>query len=111
MGIGAGCGLVGGGHGGELGEGLCVDGIDRVVSEYLCQGCLEPHGPGGGRREGGLEWPEVPIFTQHCSLQPSLRRIWGKVVPGRTMRLRMSIPVLGQAGAWRILELGGMVDP
>jgi len=50
------------------------------------------------------------MFTQYCSLHPSSRRICGKVVPGMTIRLRMSVFVLGQAGAWRMLELGGRVD-
>jgi len=50
------------------------------------------------------------MFTQHCSLHPSSRRICGKVVPGMTMPLSTSVFMLGQAGACRMLELGGRVD-
>jgi len=71
----------------------------------------KPMGLGVGVWRGGLKPEGAPMFTQHCSLHPSSRRICGKVVPGITMRLRTSTFVLGQAGAWRMLVLGGRVDP
>ena len=55
LGVVARCGFVGRGHGGKLGEGLSVDGVDGVVAEDFCQGCLEAHGPGCGGLEGEVE--------------------------------------------------------
>jgi len=68
-----------------------------------------PIGLGVGIMRWGLKPVGVPIFTQHCALHPSSRRICGKVIPDITIRLRMSVFVLRQAGGWRILELGGGV--
>jgi len=70
-----------------------------------------PMGLGVGVARRRLELLEVLMFTQHSPLQPSTRGILGNVVPGRTIGSGMSASVLGQAGACRIMELGGRVDP
>jgi len=71
----------------------------KSSGKIFARAVWNPMGLSVGVARGGLGWLEVPMFTQHCSLQPSSRRIWGKVVPTRTMHLRMSTSILGQAGA------------
>jgi len=55
LGVGVRCGLVGGGHGSQLGEGLYVYGVDQVVAEDFCQCCLKAHGSGSRCLERGVE--------------------------------------------------------
>jgi len=81
----------------------------EVSTKTFARCVWKPIGLVVGVRRGGLKPAGVLMFTQDCSLHPSSRRIWGTVVPGRTMSLRMSTSVLGQAGGWRILELWGRV--
>jgi len=48
-----------------------------------------------------------PRCTKHMVLQSSYCRMSGKVVPGRTVRARMLMPLFRHSEAWRIEDPAG----
>jgi len=64
-----------------------------------------------GRGAGAMTGISGPVFeprcTKHIVVQPSSSRTSGKVVPGRTVRARMLMPLFGHSEAWRIEDPRG----
>ena len=61
-----------------------------------------------GRGAGAITGTSGPVFeprcTKHIVVQPSSSRTSGNLVPGRTVRARMLMPLFGHSEAWRMSD-------
>jgi len=64
-----------------------------------------------GRGAGAITGVSAPVFeprcTKHIVVQPSSSRTSGNVVPGRTVRARMLMPLFRHSEAWRMEDPAG----
>jgi len=64
----------------------------------------KPMGRGAGAITGTSEPVFEPRCTKHIVVQPSSSRTSGNLVPGRTVRARMLMPLFGHLEAWRMSD-------